>query len=250
MKTTEELLAIVVGHLAQKFKNRLILKGGVLLRLLNSPRATQDIDYSWVRTKKRDLFAHEVKVSLEGVQGIKIPHIESNSRGVFLDVLDAPSGVRVKIEINVIEATHLPPQPMSTAPLTSPYHLPTRVVSVMDLSEAFAHKIAAGLERELIRDLYDLTQMEPITPFDLPTLEERISKLEIRRAKPKKVSLEEAAALLQKKIDRLTPEKVEDELGGVLTPEHLAGLTQLIRATVGRLIRKMTESASSVVSHK
>ena len=65
MQTPDALLARLINHLAEEFKNQLILKGGMLLRLLNSPRATQDLDYVWLRTKKRNVFAEEIKNRLK-----------------------------------------------------------------------------------------------------------------------------------------------------------------------------------------
>ena len=239
MATTEEFLARIIGHLAEQFKNKLILKGGMLLRLLNSPRLTQDLDYCWIRTKKRSVLAQEIKTSLEKMAGVKVSSLQANSRGIFLDVLDEPSGQRAKIEIHVIDATHRPPRPMSTAALASRYSLRTQVISVMDLSEACAHKIAAALERDLIRDLYDLAQLEPLTSFDRKTLEDRLSRLEVRRAKAKKVSFAEAATLLRNKGNRLTSTGLIQELGGVLSEEELAGLELVIRASISRIVRKL-----------
>ena len=91
MKTPEELLARLMNTLAQTFKNELILKGGMLLRLLNSPRGTQDLDYVWIRTKKRTLFADEIKKTLEQMEGIQVTNVHANSRGIFIRVFDQPS---------------------------------------------------------------------------------------------------------------------------------------------------------------
>lgn len=69
---TEALLARVIGLLAERFKNKLILKGGMLLRLMNSPRQTQNVDYSWIRTKKRSLLAEDIKLAIEALPGVRI----------------------------------------------------------------------------------------------------------------------------------------------------------------------------------
>ena len=241
MANTEEFLARLIGYLAEDFKNQLILKGGMLLRLLNSPRLTQDLDYCWIRTKKRSLLAQEIKKSLGAREGIEISDLKINSRGIFIDLLDKGSGQRAKIEVSVVQATHLPPQPMSTAPLTDRYSLQTYVISVMDFAEALSHKIAAALERDLIRDLYDLAQLEPLTPFDPATLKDRLSHLEIRRAKPRVVSCKEAADLLQQKANRLTKAQVVEELSATLPKEKLAGLETVIRASVHRIIQKIAD---------
>lgn len=241
MKSPEELMTRLMNHLAAKYKNRLILKGGMLLRLLKAPRATQDLDYSWIRTKKRGLFAKELQGAVEELEGVRVTAIQANSRGVFLDVQDEVTGQRTKIEINVATATHLPPQPLTTAALSDLYSLKPQIVTSMHLAEAFSHKIATALERDLARDLYDLSQFEPLTRFDEATLRDRLARLEIRRAKARKLTPQEAADLLKKKIAAMNEEKLQGELSALLPPEYLPGLTNIIRASVARLIQHLQE---------
>lgn len=239
MDKTEELLARIIGQLADTFKNKLILKGGMLLRLLNSPRGTQDIDYCWIRTKKRGLFAQEIQSTLEKMEGIQMIDTQANSRGIFLTLRDEPSKTIAKIEVTVIAALHRPPQTMSTAPITNRYALKTQIISVMDLSEAFSHKIAAALERDLIRDLYDLVQLEPLTSFDTPTLLDRFQQLEIGRAKPQKINPAKAAELLQERLNEITEKKIVQELSGTVPENQFPGLDLVIRSCVARIIRQV-----------
>lgn len=241
MKSPEELMIRLMNHLADKYKNRLILKGGMLLRLLNAPRSTQDLDYSWIRTKKRSLFAKDLQGAVEELEGLRVTAIQANSRGVFLDVQDEATGQRTKIEINVETSTHLPPKPLNTAAISNLYSLKPRIVTTMDLAEAFSHKIAAAMERDLARDLYDLSQFEPLTRFDETTLRDRLSRLEIRRAKARKLTPKEAAHLLKKKIDDWNDEKLQTELSALLPSEYLPGLASIIRASITRLIQRMRE---------
>ncbi len=243
MDRTEELLARLMGRLAERFKNALVLKGGMLLRLLNSPRATQDIDYCWVRTKKRNVLASEIREAVEQIEGLAVTDSHSNSRGVFLTVKDRNSGAIAKIEVNVVPALHRAPKALSTAPLANRYSVRAQVIATMDLSEALSHKIAATLERDLARDLYDLAQLEPLTSFDVETLQERLGDLEIRRAKKRAVDLNEAADLLARKLEELDAKKIFAELGGLVPPEHLPGLDQVIRNSVLRLIDRMRAHA-------
>jgi predicted nucleotidyltransferase component of viral defense system len=241
--SSEELLARILSHLTEKFKNQLILKGGILLRLMNSPRATQDIDYAWIhnkaRTKKRNILGQEIKKALEELNGVEVTDVRANSRGVFLQVRDRDSGTIVKVEVGVVPAMHLPPKPISSAPLTRPYALKTQIIAAMDPAEALSHKIAATLERNLVRDLYDLAQMEPLTPFDPATLEDRLAGLEIGRAKPKKMDRVEAATLLKEKLDGLTQKRIETELSQSLPVEDLPGLNLVIRSSVSRIIQRL-----------
>lgn len=238
--STEEFLARILCLLAKYFHNQLILKGGMLLRLLDSPRKTQDLDYCWIRTKKRTLFGEEIKNALEKIEGLKVMNIHANSRGVFITAQETPSHALAKIEISVVSATHKSPKPMSTAPLTNRYDLGAHIISTMDLSEALSHKIAASLERRLIRDLYDISQLEPLANFDLETLKDRLGRLEIRRAKPRKVNLGEAAELLRKRLDDLTQEAIRNELQGQLPEDYLPGLEHVVRSSVLRTIQKIS----------
>lgn len=239
MKTPEELLAKLINFVGEQFKNELVLKGGMLLRLLNSPRATQDVDYAWIQKKKRMLFAQELKESLEKKLGLRTTDVAVNSRGIFLTVLDPAGGEQAKIEINVVPFFHRPPQPMSTALLANRFALKAQIVATMDLAEAFSHKIAATLERYLARDLYDLMQMEPLTAFDEKTLRERLRNLEIKRAKGRDVFLSEVIQMLQKRSENLTKKRIEEELAPLLPRENLAGLDKMIQASISRLIQKL-----------
>ena len=136
----------------------------------------------------------------------------------------------------------LPPTPMTTAVLVNQFLLAPKIIATMDLAEAFSHKIAATLERNLARDLYDLTQFEPLTTFDKETLQSRLAELEIRGEKSRAVSLEEACRILQEKAKDLTEKKLKEELSATLPPEQLVGLETLIRACVSRVAQKMSVS--------
>lgn len=239
MKSPEELLTKVLNHLSDKFRNRLVLKGGILLRLYNSPRWTQDIDFIFLSGESKKVLQGALTRALEEMEGIRIERVDLNSRGIFIDVADAQSHERCLIEVNVLASTHLPPEPVSTAPLSQKYSLAARVVSAMSLPEAFSHKIAAALEREAARDLYDLSQMEAMGAFDKATLRTRLSRLEVRRAKPKAVTFAQAAQILRERLERLTQEKLEEELYPLLPKEYQPGVLNIILASVGRLIQRL-----------
>lgn len=239
MKNLEPFLARLMNFLAEKYKNQLVLKGGMLLRLLDSPRSTQDLDYAWIRTRKRNLFAEDLKSALETLEGIRVADVAVNSRGIFLEVLDQNSNLRAKLEISVVDSFHRPPQAMTTAALSHPHALKPQVVATMDLAEFFSHKIAASLERNLVRDLYDLMVLGRLTPFDEGTLRERLSQLEIRRAKPRLVTPQEAAAMLRAKTEALAPETIQTELSSLLLSEPLEGMNLLLKAAVSRIIERI-----------
>lgn len=236
---TEKLLVEILNHLAERLKDRLVLKGGMLLRLLDSPRYTQDLDFVFLSKESRKILVKEITLALEDIPSLQVTRQDLNSRGIFLDVLNRESRTRATLEMSVIPSLHLPPEPVSTAKISGLYSLSGRVVRVMALPEAFSNKIAACLERAVGRDLYDLSLFEPMTAFDGETLGDRLSRLEIDRAKPKKVTLTEAAALLQKRLDDFSEKRLGAEVFPLVPPEHHSGLMLVIRASVSRVIQKM-----------
>ena len=240
MHQNEELLVKLLGDLAAKYKTELVLKGGMLLRLLNSSRSTQDLDYFWIRSKKRTVFAEDLKIFLETLEGIAVSDVQINSRGIFLEILHRPTGQKAKIEVSVeTSPPSKKPKPLSTVLLAKLYSLPPQIVSTMDLSEAFAHKIAAALERNLARDLYDISQLELLTSFDEGTLRKRLDHLAVARAKPRRVEINEAMEMLTNKMATMTEKRMREELAATIPENHLPGLDFIIRAAVSRLIQKM-----------
>ena len=239
MKSTEELLTRVMNRLAERFKDQSVVKGGMLLRLYSSPRSTQDIDFVLLTKESKKICKKILVEALNDLEDVKVGEVDLNSRGIFIDIEDGEGIQKAMVEINVLPSTQLPPEPLSTAPLAQKYSLSGRVISSMAMPEAFAHKIAATLERDAVRDLYDLSQMEAMGPFDQKTLEMRLAKLCIGRAKPLAVSNFKAAGMLRKKMEALEQKTIDKELNPFLPPEFRTGVLGVIRASVGRLIQRM-----------
>jgi predicted nucleotidyltransferase component of viral defense system len=242
MKTPDRLLARLINCLADQFKDELVLKGGMQLRLLNSPRRTQDLDYAWKRAGSRKFFAKKIKVSLEKLSGIKVSPLEDEvftSRGFILDVEDDGNKEKAKVEINVVKAFHQNPQPLATTPLANQFNLEIKIVSSLALPEAFSHKLAAAIERGLARDFYDLTQFEPLTSFDETTLKARLSKLSIDRQRFTSVSPQQASALLKKRFQELSEERIEQELSGLLDEAQMRGIRTIMAACTGRIAAQL-----------
>lgn len=240
MKTPEELLTRVMNQLAETFRDRLILKGGMLLRLYNSPRFTRDVDFVFLSTESKKKLRDDLLQALRRMPEIRIVGVEVNSRGIFIDVADAEETQKVLIEVNVAASTHLPAEPLSSANLSQKYSLGGRVISTMALPEAFAHKIAATLERDTVRDIYDLSQFEAMgLVVDLATLKHHLSQLSVQRGKPRAVDFQEAARMLRKRLDRLDQERIAAELFPILPAEYRPGVLGIIRASVGRIIQRL-----------
>ena len=235
----ESLLANVMIALADEFKDQIVLKGGMQLRLLNSPRSTQDIDYILCSRESKKLLIIKVRKALESITGIKIVSEKMNSRGIFLEILESKLQTKALIEISVLPSTFLNPEPISTAALTNELKMSPRIITAMAIPEAFSHKIAATIERNVMRDLYDLSLYEPLGNFDETTLKTRLSKTSIARAKPVTLNFLDGAKILSKKNQALTEESLQIELYPLLPKSHQAGLLRPIQASVARIVQKM-----------
>lgn len=249
MNSRERLLVAVMHRLAGLFKDRLILKGGMLLRLLNSSRSTQDIDYVLLSSDSKKNLVVPLRRALEEIDDLKIIEVRINSRGIFFDLVESGSASgnasqKILIEISVVPSLHLPPEPLDTTSLASQYAMTARIVSTMALPEAFANKIAATLERNVVRDLYDLSVFEPLCDFDTATLQDRLRSLAVRREKPKVVSWQKGAKLLKARLDNLSEEKIERELQPLLPVQKRQGILVMIKASVGRIINRMRSICS------
>lgn len=240
MNIHERVYLEIIHLLAKKFKDHLILKGGMLLRLLNSARYTKDIDYVFVTRESRKVLIKQIEevILQSGLAIIETYHL--NSRGIFIQLHEkADPKHKFRLEISVAKSLHLPAQPFSTVSLAQQFSIAPSIISVMSLPESFSNKIAATLERNVVRDLYDISLYEPLTPFDKDTLKDRLNKLVIRRSKPIKISFQEAAERLKEKRDALDEERLERELYPLIPEQQHVGILIIIKASVSRVIQKL-----------
>lgn len=236
----EKLLVELIHFLSDKFKDRIVLEGGMLLRLLNSPRSTQDIDCFLISKESKKVLAGEIKSALLNFRGAKVTAVSVNSRGIFIDLEGTdPAAGKIMLEISVVESTSLPSKGMTTVSLSNQYALSGRVVSTVALPEAFANKIAACIERKNMRDLYDIGILEPLCTFDLPTLKKRLANVSMLRQKTKKMTPKEAALVLKKRAESLKEKDLKDELYPLIPPEQQPGLLQIIKAAIFRVIGQL-----------
>jgi len=241
MKDREELLIKVMHLMSEHFKDRIVLEGGMLLRLLNSPRATQDADYLLVSERSKKVLSGELRELLKRLDDVTVKDIKLNSRGIFIELeSEASPHIKAFLEINVVPFLLRPPTSISTVALARRYSMTSRVIAAMDMPEAFAHKIAAAIQRNSIRDLYDLTIFEPLCEFDKDVLKKRFSSLSIKRQKERSVTFFEAAEILQTKAKSITQEKVDSELGAWFSKEALQGMFLIIRATLNKIAQKIS----------
>lgn len=236
----EKLLLQVIHFLSEKFKETLVLEGGMLLRLLNSPRSTQDVDYYWISEKSKKTLATEIRTAFDRFQAGRVTDIRLNSRGIFLDMESTEQETdKIMIELNVVPSLNLPSEFVSTAPVSNRYALTGRIVATIALPEAFAHKIAASLERDTARDIHDIAVFEALCEFDKKTLKKRLGAISIKRAKPDKLTFSEAATLLENRARNLTEESLNEELYPLIPKSQRPGLLYTIKAAVMRIVQKL-----------
>ncbi|MBU0506002.1 nucleotidyl transferase AbiEii/AbiGii toxin family protein [bacterium] len=232
----EKLLLKIIHLLSQKYKNKAILKGGMLLRLLNSPRHTQDVDYIFVDIDSRKIVAQEInKLLLK--EKIQVKNTQLNSRGIIMEACE--EDITALIEISVKDKPYATPEQKSTFVLANSFQLPAHVITVMSPAEAFAHKISACLERDSLRDFYDLSLFEPLTSFDKKTLKARLTCLAINRRKPISITFKAAAKLLSEKTHKLTQDKLERELFGLIPEAFFQGGIDIIKSSVFRICQNL-----------
>ena len=120
MKDREALLLEIMHLMAEKFKDRIVLEGGMLLRLLNSHRSTRDIDYVLISKESKKTLSGKVKKVLETLEDIKIEDIKLNSRGIFIDLKGSePPHANLFLEITVLPSLNIAPEHISTGALSN-----------------------------------------------------------------------------------------------------------------------------------
>ncbi|WP_405328375.1 nucleotidyl transferase AbiEii/AbiGii toxin family protein [Fibrobacter sp.] len=238
-KSTEALLSWIVDFFAQKFGNSAILKGGMSLRLMHSPRYTNDVDYIFIPFDSKKDAKTLVEEALSLVEGLKY-NTTMNSKA--LRIIVDYAGQQAQIEINV--EMECPSIPMSSSLLSTPYGYPARIIRVMEPGVAFAHKIAAWNERELMRDLYDVYQYESLFRT-APNMEILYKRLKSARSYKNVVAAKNIGALVEKmrKCAENLTESSFSELVPLLDAVELAGLSFRMRPSILALCDKMTKQS-------
>ena len=234
-ENTEALLAWIVDFFADKFGNSAILKGGMSLRLMHSPRYTNDVDYIFIPFDSKKDAKALVEEALSQVDGLSF---ESSMNSKALRIAVAYGGQKAQIEINAEK--ECPSIPMSSTLLSTPYGHPARIVRVMEPGIAFAHKIAAWNERELMRDLYDVYQYESLFRT-VPRMDTLLMRLEKARSYKNVVAARNLSELVKKM--RTTAENLTEnsfaELVPLLDAAELAGLSFRMRPAILSLCDKI-----------
>ena len=239
------LMVWMINFFADKFGNKAILKGGMELRLLDCPRSTNDIDYTFVSFSSKKDVRDLVLDALNQVPDLKIEHfLNSKCLRCFCEY----NGIRVQIEINA--AMKCQSQELTTATLARATNQQPRIVRGMRFDLSLSHKIAAWNERRLMRDLYDcyfMVEVLAVHPH-IQTLRERLAKSEIRSGrKTKTVSMTIADLIeaLTTTLVGLSQESVVEQMQDYLTTVELPGLEKKIRIGINKLLQELGQIGSS-----
>lgn len=233
----QELLARVLDLFAQQFDRKAVLRGGMVLRVLGSPRLTNDLDYVFVPYKSKKDIVEEIITCLRSIEGADLDYsLNSKCLRVVLTVDQTTIQIEAKVAMDVETST------TSTRLFCSQFNLPPRIIHVVNTSVALANKMAAWNERRLIRDVYDiwfLLQMQA-TP-DMTTLARRLQKPVYSRLVKKQDyfpgrTCSEFFDFIRTQIAELSDEQIDNELSDYLLPEETAGLALLFRAALAKLI--------------
>ena len=239
----------VMHRFAEAFEDHAILKGGIALRLFECPRSTTDIDYVFVPFRsKKDVRGRieEILGEIEGAEVAVAVHSKMLRASIRVD------SAAIQIEVNV--DTECPAMPVPTGGFAIAQGQPSRIVRVMTLDCALAHKLAAWNERRLLRDLYDcyfLAGRLGEKP-DVDVLDQRLARVESRLPRLKKrkqMTRAELASELRSAADSLTESALREELGPILPAEELVALVPRMRSVIVRIAELLegTEPATSTV---
>lgn len=232
----QQLLAQVLDLFAQKFDKKAVLRGGMVLCVLGSPRLTNDLDYVFVPYKSKKDIVDEILTCLRSIDGAQLDYsLNSKCLRVILTVEQTSIQIESKVAMDVKTTT------TSTRLFSTRFNLPPRIIHVVDTNVALANKMAAWNERRLIRDIYDiwfLLQMHA-TP-DEATLQSRLLK-PVYSSLVKKEDYFTGQTrgdfydFIRSYVSSLSDEQISNELSDYLPPSETAGLALLFKAAFTKL---------------
>lgn len=245
IQSDEAFRVWIINRLSETIGKYSILKGGMVLRVLESPRYTNDIDYVFAPlTSKKEVIPliHKALGNLENIEFKERLH----STNISFDVkLKNQFGVfKTQIKISISESCET--QSLSTGNFAIKFNQSPRIIRVMQYEVALAHKLAAWNERKLIRDLYDayfFYRNLNILP-KLKTLRERLKKINYAKNLKKKaaltqMSLKSFLEVLKENLQNLTEQTVDEELRDFLDPHLIIGLSPKIKIGLNQMIEEI-----------
>jgi predicted nucleotidyltransferase component of viral defense system len=234
--TADGLFVWVMHRFAEVFEEHAIVKGGIALRLLDCPRSTTDIDYVFVPFASKNEVVDQLRSVLAEIEGADIEvRVHSKMIRASLRI----DGAAIQIEANV--DVECPSVPVPTAAFALGQGQPSRLVRVMGLERALAHKLAAWNERRLLRDLYDIyylaVRLGALPDRDalrkrLRKVESRLPALKNRRA----MTLAQLLVELRSAVEHLEDRAVRNELAPLLPADEIEGLVPRLRAGITKVV--------------
>lgn len=234
--TADGLFVWVLHRFAGVFEEHAIVKGGIALRLHDCPRSTTDIDYVFVPFRsKKEVVAKLARVLAE-IEGADVA-VEVHSKMIRARFAVDDAAIQIAANVDV----ECPSVAVPTASFALRQGQPSRLVRVMALDRALAHKLAAWNERRLLRDLYDIYYLAARLGArpDEVALRRRLTKIESRLPalkNRKSMTMPEFTATLRKALDALDDAAVRDQLAPVLPVDEVEGLLPRLRAGVTKVI--------------
>jgi predicted nucleotidyltransferase component of viral defense system len=237
------LMVKILHHLAARFKEHAILKGGMELALFSSGRSTNDLDFVFVPYESKKNIANEIYRELSDLPGgsykISLSH---NSRHSKFEVSEG----EVVVEIEVSVAPHMDSVAVNTAVLAKPHGIQPQIIRVMKPEIALAHKIAAWNERRILRDLYDIYYWYGVLKVspEVAILKARLHNVESRipsLRKRKVMSMKQLCEDLEEYLSNFTQDDINRELTSIDVNDR-AGLEVVLKSQIRRLIANLVTS--------
>jgi predicted nucleotidyltransferase component of viral defense system len=229
----EALLTEVMNLFSEVFREKAVLHGGMVLRLLECRRFTNDLDYIFVPFKSKNDVKDRILAALNRIPGI---HLSSSMNSKCFRIVIRRDGVTAQVEVKV--DTECKTDVLTSAPLSRIHHQVARVISIMDFSVALSNKMSAWLERRLMRDLYDIHLFlnMGIKP-DLEILEKRLQKpVYTKGVKPlpgkSPIGTQLFYVFLKDETLKLEEEDTSEALSDILPEEERSGLAMRIKASI------------------
>lgn len=240
--TVDGLFLWVMHRFAEEFEEHAVVKGGLALRLLDCPRSTTDIDYVFVPYTSKKEILEQFAAVLDEIDGAEVDiKLHSKMIRASLKVDDASIQIEASVE------TSCPSEAVPTASLALDVGQPSRLVRVMAMDHALAHKLAAWNERRLLRDLYDvyfLVVRQGARP-EMATLESRLGRVQSRLPQLKKrrsMTVDDLRRELLEAADQIDDTAIRNELAPVLPPDEVEGLRRRLRSAVVRAAEFLSSS--------
>lgn len=234
----EALLVRLLHHIGQELPVQGIVKGGLVLRLLDCPRRTNDLDLVLVPYGSKRDAAPKLRQVLET---FPCDHMDIVTHSTAIRARVRQGRVVAQVEASVAE--ECPSLPMSTSSLAAQHRELPRVVRVMRFEDALAHKLGAWMDRGLMRDLYDIFYwhgVQGVMP-DAEVLRRRLASVRSRKGSPKTWSMDRLRDSLAETVGTLTDDDLRAELQPVLPETELVGLAARIRGVVRTLAQRLAE---------